>query len=76
MKLKEVFNRNYRKRLENIRLESRKKAKSGVNFKPGTLGFLHTEKGQRETNSSSVMEQANKELARTSTEGAQSVEKN
>lgn len=50
MKLKEVLNRNYRKQLENIRLESRKKAVCGVNFKPGTLGFVHTEKDQMGTN--------------------------
>lgn len=27
-----------------------KKAKSGVNFKPGTLGFVHIEKGLMRTN--------------------------
>lgn len=49
MKLKEVLNRNYRKKKENIRLESRKN-QSGVNFKPGTLGFVCTEEGQMGTN--------------------------
>lgn len=51
MKLKELLKRNYRKQLENIRLErKKKKAKSGVNFKPGTLGFVHIEKGLMRTN--------------------------